>query len=229
MHALVRLRTRQLEAVKGARGAFVKLEPRDGPPWLELAVVGRDSPLALDFHSLLTMQLITDFPERADELRAILAARRNGLDVNKLAHALWRDDGGDALKAAAAKHRLEPHLLAGTLWAAMKPLYEAVAAAFTRHFGLPETSSECPVCGGTPWARCGHELLCAVCETTCAGNLSGRSFLSAEGAQARGAQRLYDSVSGARLMELDSALFAHAFDAGPLIELLQLLDARAGT
>jgi hypothetical protein len=229
MHALLRLRSRQLEAVRGARGAFVKLEPRDGPPWLELAVVGRDSPLAADFHSLLVMQLITDFPEQADDLRAILQARRNGLDVNALSYALWRDDGGESLKAAAAEHDLDPHLLAGTLWAALKPLYEAVSAAFTRHFELPEHAAECPVCGGTPWARCGGDLRCGVCETTWRADLAGRSFLSAEGAQARGALRLYDSASGARLMDLDTALFAHAFDSGPLIELLQLLDARAGS
>jgi hypothetical protein len=227
MHALLRLRSRQLEAMRGARGAFVKLEPRDGPPWLELAVVGRDSPLVADFHSLLMMQLITDFPERADDLRVILDARRNGLDVNALAYALWRDDGGEALKAAAVDHGVDPHLLAGTLWAALKPLYEAVSAAFTRHFEMPDHRMDCPVCGGTPWARCGGELRCAVCETTWSADLKGRSFLSAEGTQARGALRLYDSVSGARLMELDTALFAHAFDSGPLIELLQLLDARA--
>lgn len=227
MHALSRLRVRQVEAMQGARGAFVKLQPREGPPWLELAVVGRDSPLVADFHSLVVMQLITDFPESAPDLRAILEARRGGLDLNALAFALWRDDGGIELKAQAAKYKLEPHVLAGTLWCALKPLYESVANAFARHFDLAQDMQECPVCGGTPWARCGGQLRCAVCETIWDAELTGRSFLSAEGPQARGALRLYDSISGARLMELDSALFAHAFDTGPIIELLQLLDGTA--
>jgi len=226
MHGLKGLRARQLQAVRGASGAFVKVEPRQAAPWLDLAAIGRDSPLVADFHSLLVMQLMTDFPESAEPLRAQLAARRGGLNINELAFALWRDDGGEALKAAAHAHRLEPHLLAGTLWAALKPLYEAVTAAWNRYFELEAGSDSCPVCGGPAWARCGTDLKCAVCESAWQGAPNGRTYLAAEGPQARGATRLYDSTDGTRLLELDAALFAHAFDPGPLIELLQLLDTR---
>jgi hypothetical protein len=129
------------------------------------------------------------------------------------------------LKAAAADHGVDPHLLAGTLWVALKPLYESVAAACVQHFALPGGGGDCPVCGGPPWARSDDRLICAVCETHWQGNLSQRRFRTAEGPQAKGATRLYDAVSGQRLTELDNALLAHAFDPGPLIELLQLLDS----
>jgi hypothetical protein len=224
MHALLRLRQRQLAIKQGSRGAFVKIDPNDAPPLLDLGAIGRDSPLTADFHSLVVLQLIGDFPERGDDLRALLAARRNGLDESELAAALWRDDGGETLQAAADEHGLDPHLLAGTIWVALKPLYETVAAAFARHIDLPKSGDECPICGGPPWARCEGRLRCAVCETTWDAELQNRGFLTAEGPQANGVTRLYDAATGARLVDLESALLAHAFDPGPLIELLQLLD-----
>ncbi len=224
MTALLRLRQRQLQTIEHSRGALVKISPRSQPPLLDLGAVGRDSPLTADYHSLVVLQLITDFPERGAELRALLEARRNGLDLPALAEALWREDGGDAFAAAAASHGLDPHLLAGTLWVALKPLYEAVAAASLRHFELPGSGDDCPLCGGPPWARSGSRLQCAVCESHWDSELKGRIFRTAEGPQPRGAVRLYDAASGQRLLELEDALMAHAFDPGPLVELLQLLD-----
>ena len=224
MHALLRLRQRQLAIKEGSRGAFVKIEPNAAPPLLDLGAIGRDSPLTGDFYSLVVLQLISDFPERGDDLRALLVARRDGLDESELAAALWRDDGGDVLQAAAEKHRLDVHLLAGTLWVALKPLYESVAAAYARHADLPPGGEDCPVCGGPPWARCEGRLRCAVCETMWDVEAPGRSFLAAEGPQAKGVTRLYDAATVARMTDIESALLAHAFDSGPLIELLQLLD-----
>lgn len=224
MHALHRLRMLQLQTMRQSKGAFVKIKPKEEAPALDFGSVGRDSPLTHDYHSLIVMELIRDFPERVDELRALLQARRDGLDVSSLAEALWRDDGGELIANAAQKHKLDPHLLAGTLWVALKPLYEAVANAFTRHKELTEGGSECPVCGGPPWARCGSQVRCAVCETMWVCDTSQRRLRVAEGPQARGANRLYDADSGQRLTDLDSALIEHAFDAGPLTELLQLLD-----
>lgn len=224
MHALQRLRMLQLQTMRGSKGAFVKIEPNDQPPLLDFGGVGRDSPLTHDYHSLIVLELIRDFPERGDDLRALLQARRNGLDVSNLAEALWRDDGGDVINAAATRHKLDPHLLAGTLWVALKPLYEGVAAAFTRHIKPEGGGEDCPVCGGPAWARCGDRLRCAVCETMWECDTSQRRLRVAEGPQAKGANRLYDADSGQRLTDLDDSLIAHAFDPGPLTELLQLLD-----
>lgn len=225
MHALLRLRQRQLAIRQGSRGAFVKISPKLDPPLLDLGAVGRDSPLTGDFHSLVVLQLITDFPERGEDLRALLQARRNGLDTSALAEALWRADGGEVLKLAAGKYDLDPPLLAGTLWVALKPLYESVAAAFARHRELPAGGADCPLCGGPPWARAAGQLVCAVCETGWQGDPVERAFLTSEGPQPRGVTRMYDAVTGNRITELESALLAHAFDPGPLIELLQLLDS----
>jgi hypothetical protein len=224
MLALQRLRQRQLETIERSRGAFVKIQPRPAPPLLDLGAIGRDSPLTSDYHSLIVLELVTDFPERGAELRALLDARRHGLETGALAGALWLSDGGDEFRAVAGKFKLDPHLLAGTLWVALKPLYESVAAAAIKHFDLPAGGSDCPVCGGPPWARSGDQLVCAVCETRWQGDLAKRQFRAADGPQASGATRLYDTVSGQRLVDLEDALLAHAFDPGPLIELLQLLD-----
>lgn len=229
MAALLRLRQCQLETIVRSRGALVKLSPRESAPLLDFGAIGRDSPLTADYHSLVVLQLISDFPERGAELRDMLDARRHGLDLQALAEALWREDGGDAFAAAAAGHGLDPHLLAGTLWVALKPLYEAVAAASLRHFELPGEGHDCPVCGGPPWARCAGRLQCAVCESHWDSELEGCIFRTAEGPQPRGATRLYDAASGQRLMELEADLLPHAFDPGPLIELLQLLDRPASS
>ena len=224
LHALHRLRMLQLRTMEQSRGAFVKIQPRDNPPLLDFGAVGKASPLSHDYHSLVVLELIADFPERGDELRALLMARRAGLDVSNLAEALWRDDGGEVINEATAQHGVDAHLLAGTLWVALKPLYESVATAFTRHVDLDEGGADCPICGGPPWARCGDQLRCAVCETMWVCDTSHRRLRACEGPQARGANRLYDADTGQRLTDLDDALIEHAFDAGPLTELLQLLD-----
>ena len=225
MLALLRLRQCQLAIKHGSRGALVKIEPSDVPPLLNLGAVGRDSPLTADFHSLVVLQLIADFPERGTELRALLSARRNGLDLSALAGALWDADGAHEFERASRDHGLDQHLLAGTLWVALKPLYESVASAFTRHVTPPSGGDICPVCGGPIWARCDGEVICAICESRWSRDLRAHSFLAAEGPQARGVSRLYDAATGHRLVDVETALLAHAFDAGPLIELLQLLDS----
>lgn len=227
MFALLRLRQCQLAIKQGSRGALVKIEPSDAPPLLNLGAVGRDSPLTADFHSLVVLQLIADFPERGMDLRALLSARRNGLDLSVLAGALWDADGDDELERASRNHGLDQHLLAGTLWVALKPLYESVASAFTRHVTPPSGGDMCPVCGGPVWARCEREVICAICESRWKHHdMGARGFLMAEGPQARGVSRMYDAATGHRLVDLETALLAHAFDAGPLIELLQLLDSQ---
>lgn len=225
MSALTKLRHRQLQTMRDSQGAFVKIEPRETLPLLDLAKIGRESPLAPDYHSLLLLQLIADFPERAPALRAILLARRTGLDVGKLVDALWRVDGRRTFQQGAVAFMLDPHLLAGTLWVALKPLYESVALAFARHFEAPGSGKDCPVCAGPAWAKCARRLRCAICETVWDGDPGGSMFTGAGGRQARGARRVYDIKTGRRLFELDETLFEHAFDPGPVIELLQLLEA----
>ena len=229
MIALLQLRRRQLDTMRQSRGAFVKLEPSLQAPFLDLGAIGAASPLSADYHSLLVLQLIAGFPERGEDLRALLAARRAGLDLSSLAAALWREDGADLLDAAAEQHRIDADLLAGTLWVALKPLYEAVAAAYARHIDLPAGGLDCPVCGGPAWAMCNDKLRCAVCETAWQAAPASRNFMAAQGVQARGVTRLYDATTGERMTELEPALFAHAFDPGPIIELLQLLDNPAAS
>jgi hypothetical protein len=222
LEALLRLRRRQLEMIEGSRGAFVKLVPREHPPLLDLAQLGADSPLVVDYHSLFVLELLDLFPEHTGPLGALADARRGGLDVSMLAAALWSPDGDEQFKRAAQEHKCRPHLLASTLWLALKPLYEAVAEVCLRHFELPGGGAECPVCGGPPWARDGKQLRCGVCETAWQAELPG-PWRNAEGAQPRGAQRLYHTKTGARLTELEADLFDHAFDPGPYVELLQAL------
>lgn len=225
MAALLKLRHKQLETMRASRGAFVKIDPRKASPLLDLAKVGRESPLTPDYFSLLLLQLIADFPERAPALRAILTARRTGMNVGRLVEALWREDGQQAFEQSAITFMLDPHVLAGSLWVALKPLYESVALACARHFEIPDGGEDCPVCGGPAWARCGDRVRCAICETEWKSGLGAALFRSAEGAQPEGAQRVYDAKTGRRLYELDEMVFEHAFDPGPVIELLHLLEA----
>jgi len=220
LDALVRLRRRQREMAAGSRGAFVKLVPREAPPLLDLAQVGRDSPLAVDYHSLFVLELLDLFPEHSVRIGRLADARRAGVDLAALAEALWTPDGDEAFRAAGREYELEPHLLAITLWLALKPLYEAVASACLRHFELPQGGHECPACGGPAWARSGERLRCGVCETAWHAELPG-PWHEAEGVQPRGARRLYQGQTGARLIELDESLFDDAFDPGPYVELMQ--------
>ncbi|MBK8207835.1 MAG: hypothetical protein IPK87_13755 [Planctomycetes bacterium] len=221
--ALRSLRMRQREIMSGSRGALVKIEPRPQAPFLDLGQVGRDSPLAADYHSLLVLELCRDFPEHAGALQALLDARRAGLDLSILAAALWQEFGQDEFFKSAETHNCDPHLLAATLWLALKPLFESVAAAFARHFDLPQESPDCPACGGPPWARCDKMLRCAVCETTWQADLPG-PWRDAEGPQPRGAKRRYHAQNAQRIVDLDETLFTQAFDTGPFIELLQILE-----
>lgn len=223
MTALLKLRRRQLETMERARGALVRVEPRATPPLLDLGAVAAASPLTADFHSLLVLQLLADYPEKGEPLRAQLHARRDGLDLPALAHALWQPDGRERLERACAPFRLEPSLLAGTLWVALKPLFEAVARASVRFFELPGRTRQCPLCGGPAWARCGDALACAVCETRWPCECDARPLLPDNDLQPRGVRRLCDPHTGERLFDVEPGLFEVAYDTGPMIELLRLL------
>lgn len=224
MAALTKLRHSQLRTMRASRGAFVKIVPRESPPLLDLAGVGRESPLTHDYLCLFALQLIADFPERAPGLRAILLARRTGMNIDKLVDAMWREDGREVLVNTALSFMLDPDLLAGTLWTALKPLCEAVAIAFGRHFEVPDGGEDCPVCGGPPWAICNDRARCGVCETVWRPGFDTGRMRQAEGAQAEGAARVYDTRTARKLFDLDESLFEHAFDPGPFIGLLSLLD-----
>ncbi|MCC6464699.1 MAG: hypothetical protein IT463_05105 [Planctomycetes bacterium] len=223
MTALLKLRRRQLETKDRARGALVRIEPRATPPLLDLGAVAAASPLTADFHSLLVLQLLADYPERGEPLRAQLHARRDGLDLPALAQSLWSPDGREALERACAPFGLDPALLAGTLWVALKPLFEGVARACLRFFELPQGTRQCPLCGGPPWARCNGELRCAVCETRWECESSARPLQPDDGLQPRGVQRLCDPQTGERLFDVEPGLFEAAYDTGPMIELLRML------
>ncbi|MBX3460139.1 MAG: hypothetical protein KF696_09310 [Planctomycetes bacterium] len=223
LSALLELRRRQREIMAGSRGALVRLEPAAAAPFLELGQIGRDSPLVADYHSLLVLELCRHFPAHGHSLRGLLGARRSGLDLSTLSLSLWREFGQDQFFKAADEHGIDPHLLAATLWLALKPLYEGVALALARHFDLPQGGRDCPACGGPPWAMCEGRLRCAVCETAWQAVLPG-PWREVEGPQARGARRLYHAESAQRMCELDESLFETAFDPGPFIELLALLE-----
>ncbi|MBE7490695.1 MAG: hypothetical protein HS108_02865 [Planctomycetes bacterium] len=240
MACLLKLRRSQLRVMEQSRGALVRLQPggtKDlrvpaGPPvtrkpprpLLDMAATCADSPLAGDYLSLFLLQLAGDYPERGKALRSILAARRDGLDVRAAAHALWHARGQSQLAAVARRHKFDSALLAATLWAALKPLCEAVAAALTRHVNLPTGTTDCPVCGGPAWARFGGKAACAICETRWRARFEPGLWQSMEGLQAEGARRVYHSKTGRRLVEFDKALFKPAFHAGPMIELIRLLE-----
>ncbi len=222
--ALLRLRTLQREIMRGSRGAFVKIEPQENPPLLELGQIGRDSPLAADYHSLVVLELAREFPEHGERLRNLLDARRHGQDLAALATALWREDGAEAFMKGGGQYAFDPHLMAATLWIALKPLYETVAQAFARHFELPQGGLDCPACGGPPWARCDDRLRCGVCESVWTSDAPG-NWRKLEGPQPRGAHRYYNPHTGQRIIELEPLLFEDAYDNGPFIELLQTLEA----
>lgn len=221
--ALTRLRARQLEIQQGSRGAFVKLVPNAAPPLLSLGQIGRDSPLSCDYHSLVVLELAREFPAHGAALRGLIDARRHGLDLPALAFALWQDDGDTHFESACRPFGCDPHLLAATLCLALKPLYELVARSFSQHFELPQGGTECPVCGGTPYARCGELLRCAVCEQVWQGELPG-PWREVEGPQATGARRIYQSQTGQRLLELEESLFAESFNTAMFVELLLALE-----
>jgi hypothetical protein len=223
LSALARIRARQREIMRGSRGALVKVAPREQPPMIDFGQVGADSPLTADFHTLLVLELTREFPESAGPLRALLAARRGGLDLTLLAGALWRTDGDKVFATAANRHKFSARLMSATLWVALKPLYEGVAAACARHFDLGDGGLDCPACGGTPWAVCGEQARCAVCETVWP--MPRGEWVPIPGPQPRGARRMCNPVTGQRVVELGPDLFPGACDFGPFIELLRRLES----
>lgn len=226
MAGLLRLRRAQRQVIEQSRGALVKLRAGErARPLLDMAAACADSPLVGDYLSLFLLQLIADFPEQGKPLRAILHARRDGLDVSAATRALWHPQGQTQLAAIARKHKLDAALLAATLWVALKPLCEAVAKAFTRHIETPQGAPDCPICGGPPWARQGKQAKCAICETSWQARLEAGLWHTSEGPQAQGARRVYHSRTGQRLVEFDKQLFKPAFHTGPMIELIRLLES----
>lgn len=240
MACLLRLRRSQLKVIEQSRGALVRLRPGSieglrmlsgspvtrvtARPLLDMAGTCADSPLAGDYLSLFLLQLIADYPERGDALRAILHARRDGLPMDAAIGALWQPDGAKTLGGIGRKQGLDPALLAATLWVALKPLCEAVAVALARHVDMPAGTVDCPLCGGPAWARFGRKAACAICETRWQARFEPGLWQSMDGPQAEGARQVYHSATGQRLVEFDRGLFAHAFHAGPMIELIRLLE-----
>ena len=222
MACLLRLRRAQLRLMEQSRGALVRIEARKAAPLLDLAACA-DSPLVGDFLSLLLLQLVSDYPERARTLRAMLHARRTTLDVPAAARDLWRPDGDTSLRAASRRARIDARLLSLCLWAALKPVCEAVARAFLRHVNAPGGTADCPLCGGPAWAYCAGRARCAVCETAWRAP-ARRGWQDAPMERVRGARLRWNRASGARAFELDRALFETAFHAGPLIELVRRLE-----
>jgi hypothetical protein len=220
LEAIVRLRQRQLAMREGSRGAFVKLEPLQGTPLLDLAALAADSPLTTDYHSLFVLALIDLFPEHAAALGALAQARRAGLDLPALARGLH--EPGTHFEQAATAHGCDAHLLRLTLQLALKPLFEGVAAACRQHFDVPAGGENCPMCGAQPWAQGGDRLRCGVCETEWAGVLPGE-WTESEALQPQGARRLVRNADGVHIIELDPGLFGTAFHTGPYIELLKHL------
>lgn len=221
--ALWRLRQRQREIMRGSRGAFVKVKPRKQAPFLDLGQIGRDSPLTADYHSLVVLELAREFPEHGDALRSLLDARRAGLDASTLAEALWQPEGAATIDEAAARYNCDGAMLAATLRIALKPLYESVAEAFLRHFPAPAGGATCPVCGGPPWARRDDELKCSSCESIWQGAATG-DWRPSDGVQPRGARRFENSESTHRLIELEDALFAQAYEVSSAKEFLLALE-----
>lgn len=240
MASLLRLRRAQKQVIEQSRGALVRVRPggieglralsglpvtrNTSRPLLDMAATCAESPLSGDYLSLFLLQLIADFPEQGKPLRAILHARRDGLDVSAATRALWHAQGQSQLAAIARKHKLDPALLAATLWVALKPLCEAVAKAFTRHIETPKGAPDCPICGGPPWARQGRQAKCAICETPWLAGFEPGLWQTSEGPQAEGARRIYHGKTGQRLVEFDKPLFKPAFHTGPMIELIRLLE-----
>lgn len=228
IRAVLKLRQTQLAAREGARGALVRVKVADER--LDLRSAGRGTPLIGDFHSLVCLQLIESFPARAPALRALLGARRQGLDLDALVDALWEPAGGDDLDRAANTHGLERPLLAETLWAALKPLYEATAQAYLRHLDPEVRGGQCPVCAGAPYARQGREWLCSICETAwpatgACPSCGGEHWRTQAGIQPLGARRLYCAGCGKTLAEYGEGRdFADVFDLGPPVSLMRHLE-----
>jgi hypothetical protein len=234
MGALLRLRRSQLQVIEQSRGALVRIQPapktpasRRNTPLLNLGNTCAESPLVGDYLSLFLLQLVADYPEQGEPLRAILHARRDGLDASSAVRALWHEDGRARMAGVAGSLNLDPALLAATLWVALKPLCEAVARAFTRHMEPTDGGTDCPICGGPPWARQGKQARCAICETTWQASFEHGLWQTSEGPQAKGARQVYHSKTGQRLVEFDKQLFKPAFHTGPMIELIRLLEAGA--
>src|SRR5690606_17451910 len=177
-----------------------------------------------DYHSLVVLELARAFPRHGVPLRDLLAARRSGLSLNTMADVLWDADGQRQAKDLGQAHGFSATLMTATLWIALKPLYEAVAQAFAAHFDVPQGGASCPVCGAEPWARCGGKLRCPVCESVWTAELAG-DWRDAAGPQARGARRVREATSGARLIELEESLFNEAFSVAPLVQFLLIMES----
>jgi hypothetical protein len=222
MTCLLKLRRAQLSLIEQSRGALVRVTARKNPPLLNLAACA-DSPLVGDFLSLILLQLVAEYPERGDALHAILRARRDGFDVANAAKAVWEVDGAATIAAQCRDARINSRLLTGALWAALKPLCESVARAYLRHVDAPRGTPDCPLCGGPAYARQGSRARCAVCETAWHAEKQPRGWVDAP-QRIQGAQLRYHRKTGEQTRAFDRELFEAAFHAGPLVELVRILE-----
>jgi hypothetical protein len=223
MTCLLKLRKAQLNLIEQSRGALVRVTARKHPPLLNMAACA-DSPLVGDFLSLVVLQLAADYPERGEPLHAILRARRDGFDVSAAARALWDADGAATIAARCRKAGIHSRLFTASLWLALKPLCEAVARAYLRHVDAPGGTADCPVCGGPAYARAGTQASCAVCETAWQAETQPRAWVDAPVSRIEGAQLRYHRHTGGQERHFDRALFKTAFHAGPLVELVRMLE-----
>lgn len=224
MTCLLKLRRAQLRLIEQSRGALVRVTARKQPPLLNLAACA-DSPLAGDFLSLIVLELAAEYPEREGPLHAILRARRDGFDVAKAAKSLWEAEGAAMIAAQCRTTGISARLLTGALWAALKPLCESVARAYLRHVDAPRGTADCPVCGGPAYARNAGRARCAVCETTWHAEKQPRAWVDSPLARIEGAQLRYHRSTGEQTRAFDRELFEAAFHAGPLVELVRMLEA----
>ena len=205
---------------KSSRGALVKLQPRESAPWLDAAKICVDSPLIVDYFSVLLNRIGSLFPEQRHMFAAIQQARRDGLDTGELLVGLWNSD--ESISTLTEQHGLNTRLTAAVLWLAAKPLIEAVAEGFTQHFPTEGEHANCPVCGGPAWAYHGQRARCSLCESVWQISEEPRVRLF-PGVQPTGAKRGVDENSGRQVYLLDADLFETSTDPGVLVSVIQLL------
>ncbi|MHC4839943.1 MAG: hypothetical protein ACYTDT_03140 [Planctomycetota bacterium] len=205
---------------KASKGALVKLEPNDRAPWIDAAQVSTESPLVVDYFSVLLNRMGSLFPEQLPEFTAIQSARREGLETSELLHALWKSD--ESIETLTKTCKVNTRLTAAVLWLATKPLLEAVAEGFVQHFPIDGEHVNCPVCGGPAWAYHGKSARCSLCESVWQVSDEPRVRLF-PGVQPIGAKRGIDGSTGRQVYLLDSGLFGSSRDPGVLMSVIQLL------
>lgn len=165
--ALLRLRRAQLAARDGAKGALVRVALQ-GNQRFDLKSSASSSVLLEDFFSLVLLQLIEDFPSRERELRALLHAKRKGMDIIPVSQAVWSTDSALAERwvTTARRFGVDAGLLGGVVAVAMHPLFEAIGSSISRHTRKAILSGQdCPICGAPPYCWHGNNYRCCICES----------------------------------------------------------------